>query len=115
MNCKNVNRLDVTKEQGPLPRWCRRQRVPELAYHTLQIDPNAGRKPRPGERETAGDRSGKALHICRGHFAHFIDDGVSQGLFGRGQFGTFWVPSHTRGSLEHGRVVSTYQILAPQQ
>ena len=113
MQCKNVTPVDVTANEGPPPKWCRRQRVPELKYQALQIDPNIGAKPRTGERKTEGDRSGKALHICRGHFAHFVDDGVSRGLFGRNQFGTFWVPSHTRGSLEHGRIVSTYNVKAP--
>jgi len=112
-HCKNVNRLDVTSEEGPPPKWCRRQRVPELKYHALQIDPNIGAQPRAGARKTEGDRSGKALHICRGHFAHFINDGVSTGLFGRRQFGTFWVPAHTRGSVEHGNVVSTYNVNLP--
>jgi len=110
MQCRNVARVDVSGKEGPSPKWCRRERVPELKYHALQIDPNIGVKPRAGERKTDGDRSGKALHICRGHFAHFRDDGVSQGLFGRRQFGTFWIPAHTRGSLEHGKVISTYNV-----
>ena len=113
LHCKNVHQLDVTSSDGPTPKWCRQRRVPELKYHALQIDPNLGSKPRSDARKTEGDRSGKALHICRGHFAHFRDDGVSQGLFGRNQFGTFWIPAHTRGSLEHGKVVSTYSVKAP--
>jgi hypothetical protein len=113
MNCKNVQRIDVTREEGPRPKWCRRQRVAELKYHALQIDPNLGVKPQVGERKTESDRSGMALHICRGHFAHFRDDGVSQGLFGRRHFGTFWIPAHTRGSLAHGRVISTYNVKTP--
>jgi len=113
MQCKNVQRVDVTKEKGPTPKWCRRQRVAELKYHTIQVDPNLAGKPRPDNRKTEGDRSGKSLHICRGHFAHYVDDGASRGLFGRNQFGTFWVPAHTRGSLEHGRVISTYNVKTP--
>ncbi len=112
-NCKNVSQPDVTSSEGPTPKWCRRQRVPELKYRAVQIDPNVGASPRAGERKTAGGRSGKALHICRGHFANFRDDGVSQGLFGRRQYGTFWIPAHTRGSLEHGRVIPTYNVKAP--
>jgi hypothetical protein len=34
-------------------------------------------------------------------------------LFGRRQFGTFWIPAHTRGSLEHGKVISTYNVKVP--
>lgn len=113
LHCRNVQKVDVTSDEGPPAKWCRRQRVPELKYHALQIDPNLGVKPRAGERKTEGDRSDKALHICRGHFAHFRDDGVSQGLFGRRQFGTFWIPAHTRGSLEHGKIISTYNVKTP--
>jgi len=112
LQCKNVTRLDVSNTEGPSPKWCRRQRVPELKYHALQIDPSVGSRP-AGARKTKGDRSGKALHICRGHFSHFVDDGVSQGLFGRRQFGTFWVPAHTRGSADLGKVVSTYNVQVP--
>lgn len=113
MQCRNVTRQYATATEGPPPKWCRRQRLPELKYQVLHIDPNIGAKSSAGERRTEGDRSGKALHICRGHFAHFVDDGISTGLFGRGQFGTFWIPAHTRGSAEHGRVVSTYNVKAP--
>jgi hypothetical protein len=113
MQCKNVRRIDVTDEQGPALKWCRRQRVPDLRYHMLQIDPNLGHKPQHEERVTESDRAGKAFHICRGHFAHFVDDGVSNGLFGRYIFGTFWIPAHTRGSLKHGQVISTYNVKAP--
>jgi hypothetical protein len=113
MQCKNVERIDVTATEGPSPKWCRRQRVAELKYHILQIDPNLGRKSRADGRKTEGDRSGRARHFCRGHLAHFIDDGVSTGLFGRNQFGTFWIPQHERGSAEHGTVINTYNVKAP--
>jgi len=113
MQCKNVRQRDVTVAEGPTPKWCRRQRLPELKYHVLQIDPSAATSPHSDVRKTDGDRSGKALHICRGHFAHFRDDGTSQGLFGRHQFGTFWIPAHTRGSLAHGRIVSSYNVKTP--
>lgn len=110
LHCKNVNRLDVSDEECPSPKWCRRQRVPQLKYQVLQIDPSCGANAGRGVRKTVGDRSGKALHICRGHFAHYREDGGSRGLFGRGVFGTFWVPSHARGSLKHGGVVSKYMV-----
>jgi hypothetical protein len=113
MQCKNVERIDATSTEGPPPKWCRRQRVRELKYHVLRIDPNVGSKPRSGERKTEGDRSGKALHICRGHFMHCVKDGVSRGLFGRGIYGTFWVPSHVRGSADLGKVIPTYNVMAP--
>ena len=112
MHCSNVSREDQTKEHGPSPKWCRRMRVPELRYQTLWLGQPGGKRVGTG-RKTEGDRSGMSLHICRGYFAHYIDDGVSLGLFGRGIFGTFWIPAHARGSLEHGEVRSTYKIQFP--
>ncbi len=114
MQCQNAKRLDVTKEEGPSPKWCRRQRVPEIKYQALDIDPNVGTS-RRGPRKTDGDRSGKALHICRGHFVHYVDDGVSKGLFGKGIYGTFWIPSHTRGSRKQGKVITTYTVKVPEK
>ncbi|MFA5344749.1 MAG: hypothetical protein WC315_00520 [Candidatus Omnitrophota bacterium] len=111
MQCKNVNTIDVTESEGPERRWCRRQRVPELKYQMLQIDPNSTRTLRRGQSES--NESNRAFHICRGHFAHYEDDGVSKGLFGQGRYGTFWIPSHIRGSLENGRIINTYNVLAP--
>lgn len=113
MNCRNVEKVDATATEGPTAKWCRRQRVPALTYRVIQIDAQPSRKKRCASDCAEGGGPSTALHICRGHFAHYVDDGVSQGLFGRGQFGTFWVPSHTRGSLEHGRVVSTYNVNVP--
>jgi hypothetical protein len=108
MNCRNVERLDAP-EEAPTPKWCRRQRVPELRYQVLRIDPNRLVPKKSDEHKTEGDRSGKALHICRGHFAHYVE-GESAGLFGKGLYGSFWIPSHARGSLEHGRVISQYEV-----
>ena len=113
MNCRNVEKMDATPREAPTAKWCRRQRVPALTYRVIQIDANPSRKKRSESNCDEGGGLLKALHICRGHFAHFVDDGVSHGLFGRRQFGTFWIPSHTRGCLEHGKVVSTYNVKAP--
>jgi hypothetical protein len=110
MHCSNVSQFDDTKVHGQTPKWHRRQRVPELKYQTLWIGQPGSKRSGTG-RTTEGDRSGKSLHICRGHFAHYAKEGGSLGLFGRGTtYGTFWIPSHARGSLEHGEVRSTYKI-----
>ena len=63
MQCKNVKRLDATASEGPTPKWCRRQRLPELKYHTLQIDGSTSS--RPGDRVTEGDRSGSVVQLLR--------------------------------------------------
>jgi hypothetical protein len=112
MHCKNIQSIDATEQENPPSKWCRRQHVPHLKYQVLQINPNQSKKYHISN-DTVGDRRGKAFHICRGYFAHFIDDGISTGLFGRGIFGNFWVPSHSRGILNHGQVVSDYNIKSP--
>ena len=109
MNCSNISREDDTKKHGPTPKWCRRQRQPELRYQTLWIGKPGAKRP-VGGRKTAGDRSGLAWHIRRGHFAHYVDDGVSRGLFGKGIFGTFWIEACACGSAENGEIISTYKI-----
>jgi hypothetical protein len=112
LHCNNVNRIDVSEFENPPIKWCRRQHLPELKYQMLQIDPSSTRTLRRGRSELVGE-SDRAFHICRGHFSHYEDDGRSKGLFGQGRYGTFWIPSHTRGSLENGRTISTYKVLTP--
>lgn len=112
-HCGNVKKVDATESEGPPRKWCRRMKVPELKYHVLQIDPNISGKPRRESEPDGLDRSGKALHICRGHFRTYAEGGP--GLFGTGRTGTFWVPSHKRGSSAHGHVMKDYSVGAPNQ
>lgn len=49
--------------------------------------------------------------FCRGHFSTYTED---RPLFGKVS-GTFWVPSHVRGSAKQGVVVSDYNVKAPKQ
>lgn len=114
LNCKNVLRRDATAQEAPNAKWQRRQRVPAIRYHTVQID--AGRtytQSRQNENTESIASIGRALHICRGHFVRYVNDGMSRGLFGRDQFGTFWIPAHTRGSLECGKMITSYNVKAP--
>lgn len=62
---------------------------------------------RDGEM-VAGSGLQRALHICRGHFKTYQD----QGLFGKHK-GTFWVPMHLRGTAEEGIVRKEYKIVGP--
>lgn len=104
MNCRNVTRV----ENAP-PRFRSRQAVrrgdpPPTRYYTLVIDPM-----RIVLQEEGGVRRNgikKALHICRGHFAHYATD---KPLFGR-YAGTFWRPAHVRGTVEAGQVVKDYAV-----
>lgn len=102
-NCRNVVRRDVTAEVGPPAKWIRRQKAPEIRYHVLDINPMKEVLRTEGGIEANGLK--KALHICRGHFAHY-----ENGLFGRGEAVTIWKPSHVRGSVEHGIVDKDYRI-----
>ncbi len=111
INCSNVGRDDQTKEYGPTPKWCRRMRVPELKYQTIRLGkPGTRRRSPNGSRMTDSERAGFALHICRGHFAHYRKE--NGGLFGRGKDETIWIPAHARGSREHGQIVSNYEVVA---
>jgi hypothetical protein len=61
-------------------------------------------------RQEASVGSRKALHVCRGHFAHYRE----RGLFGKYK-GTFWRPQHLRGSAEQGMQAKDYRITLPDQ
>lgn len=104
MHCKNVARRDVTAEVGPSAKWIRRQKAPDIRYHVLDINPMKEVLRTEGGTESNGLK--KALHICRGHFATYTED---KPLFGH-ITGTFWKPSHVRGSVEHGIVDKDYRL-----
>ena len=36
------------------------------------------------------------------------------GLFGKGIHGTFWIPQHLRGKVDHGVVASNYKVNGPK-
>jgi hypothetical protein len=106
MHCKNVK---VEKSEG-WPEKLQRSRIkkgkaPLVRWHTLVIDPL--KKIIASENKGNSDLSPKALHICRGHFKHFVD----KGLFGK-YHGTYWWPMHTRGSAENGVVNKNYAVKA---
>ena len=83
---------------------------PFLSYHTIQIEPVKQVLRTEGGIATNGLK--KALHICRGHFATYRDNFMGRKLESPV---TMWRPSHVRGSLEQGVVVSDYKIHAPAQ
>lgn len=104
LHCKNVKSLC---ESIPTPERGRKKgdpRPPQLKFYTLDISPMKEVLRSEGRSETEG--IGRALHICRGHFAHYSEE---KPLFGR-LAGTFWIPDHVRGKLEHGQVVKNYAV-----
>jgi len=111
MNCRNVTLADVTEKEGPPKKWLRRRKQPGLTYRTVTIDPE---KPKRGHSKGGGIPTKTCpFHIRRGRFATYTDANGSKGLFGRGIYGTFWVPSHTVGDKKHGQTITTYNVKAP--
>jgi hypothetical protein len=110
MHCKNVSLQDGPPANRARRRYYQRKGQELTRYYTLNIEPM--KKVLRGEGRSDELGIGKALHICRGHFANYTED---RPLFGRpGAVGQFWVPMHTRGSLAHGEVRKDYRVKAPR-
>jgi hypothetical protein len=77
---------------------------PAITYHVLNIEPMKTVLRTEGQVEKQGLK--RALHICRGHFAHYEQ---GKGLFGK-YHGTYWRASHVRGSTEQGVRVKDYRV-----
>lgn len=110
-HCSNVTVQETT---GATSRQERRRRErtgepPPTRFYTLNIDPMRRALASEGKVQTNGIK--KALHICRGHFAHYSED---RPLFGK-YSGSFWVPSHVRGDAAAGTVVKDYNVRAPRK
>lgn len=104
-NCKNVTRTELTgKEVEPDRPWVRKHNPPQIKYHVLNINPMKEVLRTEGRSDEVGIQ--KALHLCRGHFAHYSEE---KPLFGK-YAGQFWVPQHTRGKAERGMVLKDYSI-----
>jgi len=100
-HCKNVAIRDHTPH---MTRQQRRHSPPAITYKVLDIAPMTRVLRDEGGIEHNGLK--KALHICRGHFAHYGPDAK---LFGKYE-GSFWHPMHTRGSAKNGVVVKDYKV-----
>jgi len=109
-HCKNVHAIVKTPPPALAKRNLERGKPPMLKYHILEIEPMKKVLRQEGRIETGGLQ--RALHICRGHFAHYPETGP--GLFGRGIHGDFWVPQHARGTEKRGVVVKDYSVNPPK-
>lgn len=103
LHCKNIAVAD-TAPPRQMRRAAERASTPLITYKTLDIRPMA----RVLREEGGQDQHGiaRALHICRGYFAHYTDE---KPLFGKYP-GTFYVPMHVRGKAKNGVVVKDYHI-----
>lgn len=106
MHCRNVQVVQETPPPKLSKKHERKTGRPLLRYRVLQID----HMKEVLEKEGGASKTGlkRALHICRGHFAHYGEAGKGL-LFGK-YAGTVWVPMHTRGTKEKGVVIKDYDV-----
>lgn len=109
MHCKGVTLVDNVPPAPLQKKHLKRHRDgrPLVTYKTILIQPATRVLREEGQIETQG--MAKALHICRGHFKHFSED---RPLFGK-MSGTFWWPSHIRGSESAGVAIRDYKVSPP--
>lgn len=102
LNCKNTS---VTENQPPTKlakAHLHRHNRPLVTFRTLQIEPLT--KILHEATEGTSDLK-RALHICRGHFKDFRE----QGLFGRHK-GLYWWGAQARGRASKGVALKDYKI-----
>jgi hypothetical protein len=110
-HCRNVQRVEHVVPLKLAKRNAERGKPPMLKYQTLDIEPMKKILVTEGRIESEGLQ--RALHLCRGHFAHYPESGP--GLFGRGIHGQFWIPAHARGTEKSGVVISDYSVAQPKE
>lgn len=82
-----------------------RHKQPLLQFKTLRVvTPGSLRQ---SESAPRAETNVVAFHLVRGHFAHYRED---RPLFGK-HAGTFWVPSHARGTVKAGAVIKDYALV----
>src|SRR6266571_8543192 len=95
------------KEHQPsrqVRRAAERAGKPVFTFHTIDIEPS--RQVLRTEGHISENGLTRALHICRGHFAHYTTE---KPLFGK-YAGTFYRPMHIRGTAEAGISVKDYRV-----
>lgn len=106
MHCQNVRRVENLPSSKTVKRLVNAGQ-PVVRFTTLVIDPMKEVLRREGHSEEVG--LAKALHICRGHFAHYTEERKLFGKYAK----TVWVRQHRRGTLEKGAVVKKYVVASP--
>lgn len=116
LHCKNVTlqQMSTPAPKQPRPTSAKSKKrgkpaTPRITYHILDIEPMKQVLKTEGHIEQYGLK--KALHICRGHFAHYES---GKGLFGK-YHGTYWIPQHLRGSPEQGIRIKDYRLKNVEQ
>ena len=104
LHCKNVIVKDQVVPEKLRAANEKRRGIPQTTYKTLVIDEIRKKLKTEGNEEKNGLK--KALHICRGHFRTYEE---SSKLFGK-LTGTYWIPMHTKGDIESGKVEKDYKL-----
>lgn len=104
-HCKNVRITETSPLAKTARSFHKKYRIPKATYCTLEIDPM--RKILDASVNGDPHKVRQALHICRGHFKDFTENG----LFGRYK-GVYWWNMHVKGDAINGARVKDYNILA---
>jgi hypothetical protein len=107
MHCNNVQIEERGLQSGKRRTRGQNRSQPEYKHYVLRIDAIKHILERVGQVGEHG--IAQALHICRGHFRTYTEDGP---LFGK-HTGTFFVSQHLRGVASAGQVRKDYDIGVP--
>ena len=102
-HCKGTT-IEEHQPTRQVKRTAQRTGKPVFSFHTIDIHPSTTILKSEGHVSENG--LARALHICRGHFAHYTTE---HPLFGK-YTGTFYKPMHVRGSAKQGIAVKDYRI-----
>lgn len=105
LHCKNVAPVEIALPDKLVKARSRRDKYHVDKTYVLAIEPKKRKYTTESDEEY--EKLAKAFHICRGHRRTYGEN--SKGLFGR-YYGTFWVPAHTRGDKENGKVTKSYKL-----
>lgn len=103
MHCKNVEYIENDYPEPVKKKREKRYGKSHKKYKTLKIKPMQKTLQKKGNVEKNGLK--KALHICRGHFKDYRENG----LFGK-YHDIYWWNSHVRGNKKAGEVEKDYEI-----
>jgi hypothetical protein len=106
IHCRNVKVAEERPPEKLSKKHAKKTGRPLLRYRMLQIDHMKEILERVGKASANGLKL--ALHICRGHFNHYGENG--KGLFFGKYEATVWVPMQTRGTKKRGVVVKDYDV-----
>lgn len=113
LHCRNVTAENVTPPAKRIHTKAQKRRGEQsyqpVPYKVLNIRPMQEILKRTSQEQGVG--TVKALHICRGSFATYTEEGK---LFGK-YTGRFWRPMHVKGSKTQGVATKDYNIVLPEE